>query len=78
MQEVLDSAGKEEEEEGLGEGESKEEDEKDAKTITIKETKKDDAGKAKAIEEKTIVVNEKIVKEQVTKALNYALGITNK
>lgn len=74
IQLVLDSAG---EEEGQ-EGDDKKDDKKDDTIISIVEDKKEDLGKDKKTEEKTITIDEKKITEAVTKALNYTLGITER
>jgi len=74
IQSVLDEAGEEEGQEGEEEKDTK----KDDIVINLTEDKKDDPGKDEAKEEKTITVDEKVISEAVTKALNYTLGITSK
>jgi len=77
IQSVLDSAGTEEE--GLeDEGEGGEIIKKADTVITITDTKKEDPPKDEAIKEKTITIDEKILKEAIAKALNYTLGIVSK
>jgi len=76
IQEVLDSAG---EEEDLGnEGEEGKDNKKDDSIITITDTKKEDPQKDEKKEERTIKIDEKLIAEQITKTLKYTLGITDK
>jgi len=73
IQSVLDSAGSEESLKDPGEGG---EIVKKADTvITITETKKDDQLKDAATDQKTITIDDKVLKEAIAKALNYHLGI---
>ena len=74
VQSVLDSAGEEEGQEGEEEKDNK----KDDTVISIVEDKKEDPGKDEKTNEKKITIDEKVISEAVTKALNYTLGITNK
>ena len=77
IQAVLDSAGTEEE--GLeDEGEGGEIIKKADTVITITDTKKEDPPKDEAIKEKTITIDDKLLKAAIAKALNYTLGITDK
>jgi len=72
IQSVLDSAGEEEGQKGEENKDTKKDD------TVITDDKKEDPPKNEKKEEKTITVDEKVIAEAVTKALNYTLGITNK
>ena len=74
IQAVLDSAGEEESQEG----DETKDNEKDDAIISITKDKKDDPGKDKAKEEKTITVDEKLIAETIKKTMNHILGITDK